>query len=78
MKAWSQLVLLSTQIPFLSLGTQVNQRREVHRGYSNMTGEFVIEEVEEEGDSGKKEILRRLIFLSNPNTIQSEARLIKG
>ena len=43
-----------------------------------MTGEFVIEEVEEEGDSGKKEILRRLIFLSNANTIQSEARLIKG
>ena len=42
-----------------------------------MTGEFVIEEVEEEGDSGKKEILRRLIFLSNANTIQSEARLIR-
>ena len=57
----------------------MNQRREIHRGVSDLTGEFVVDEVEEEeGGGNKKTILRRLIFLSNPNIIQSEARLIKG
>lgn len=36
-----------------------------------------MEEVEEE-DDGKPIILRRLIFLSNPNVIQSEARMKNG
>jgi hypothetical protein len=36
-----------------------------------------VEEVEEE-DDGKPVILRRLIFLSNPNVIQSEARMKNG
>nr|SVE76276.1 EOG090X02SD [Daphnia longispina] len=67
----------NTQIPFLSLGAQVNQRKEVHRGVSDSTGEYVVEEVEEE-DDGKPIILRRLIFLSNPNVIQSEARMKNG
>nr|SVE75013.1 EOG090X02SD [Daphnia dolichocephala] len=67
----------NTQIPFLSLGAQVNQRKEIHRAASDSTGEYVIEEVEEE-DDGKPVILRRLIFLSNPNVIQSEARLKNG
>nr|SVE72826.1 EOG090X02SD [Ceriodaphnia reticulata] len=67
----------NTQIPFLSLGAQVNQRKEIHRGVSDSTGEYVVEEVEEEED-GKPAILRRLIFLSNPNVIQSEARMKKG
>lgn len=44
---------------------------------SDSTGEYVVEEVEEE-DDGKPVILRRLIFLSNPNVIQSEARMKKG
>lgn len=69
----------NSKIPFLSLGSEVNQRREIHRGVSDLTGEFVVDEVEEEeGGGNKKTILRRLIFLSNPNIIQSEARLIKG
>jgi hypothetical protein len=55
----------------------VNQRKEIYRGVSDSTGEFVIEEVEEEED-GKTVVLRRLIFISNPNVIQSEARLKKG
>ncbi len=37
----------------------------------------MVEEIEEEED-GKPVILRRLIFLSNPNVIQSEARMEKG
>ena len=65
------------QIPFLSLGAQVDHRKEIHRGHSESTGEYVVEEVEEESD-GKKTILRRLIFLCNPYVIQSEARLRKG
>lgn len=36
-----------------------------------MSGEFVIEEAE--GDGGQ--LFRRLIFLSNQGTVQSEARL---
>jgi len=68
----------NTQIPFLSLGTQVDHRKEIHRDQSASTGEYVIEEVEEDDDAGKKTLLRRLIFLSNPNVIQSEARLSKG
>jgi hypothetical protein len=44
---------------------------------SDSTGEYVVEEVEEE-DDGKPVILRRLIFLSNPNVIQSEARMKNG
>nr|SVE89152.1 EOG090X02SD [Daphnia sinensis] len=67
----------NTQIPFLSLGAQVNQRKEIYRAASESTGEYVIEEVEEEND-GKPVILRRLIFLSNPNVIQSEARMKNG
>jgi len=67
----------NAQIPFLSLGAQVDHRKEIHRGHSESTGEYVVEEVEEESD-GKKTILRRLIFLCNPYVIQSEARLRKG
>nr|SVE80634.1 EOG090X02SD [Daphnia magna] len=67
----------NTQIPFLSLGAQVNQRKEIYRAASESTGDYVIEEVEEEND-GKPVILRRLIFLSNPNVIQSEARMKNG
>ena len=65
-----------TQIPFLSLGADVNQRREVYRGVTDSTGEYVIEEVDEE-ENGKITTLRRLIFLSNPNVIQSEARILQ-
>lgn len=66
------------QIPFLSMGAQVNQRKEIHRGTNDSTGEYVIEEVEEDDDNGKPVVLRRLIFLSNPNVIQSEARMKNG
>nr|SVE93507.1 EOG090X02SD [Scapholeberis mucronata] len=67
----------NTQIPFLSLGSEVNQRKEIHRGVSDSTGEYVVEEVEED-QHGKSVTLRRLIFLSSPNLIQSEARIQQG
>lgn len=55
----------------------MNQRREIFRGSSDFTGEFVVEEIDEECD-GKQVTLRRLIFLSSPNIIQSEAKIVKG
>ena len=72
------LYRMDEQIPFLSLGAQFDHRKEIYRDQSPSTGEYVIEEVEEDDDAGRKTLLRRLIFLSNPSVIQSEARLSKG
>lgn len=60
-----------TQIPFLSVGSDVGKREVCHRGHSELSGDFVIEEVE--GDRGH--LFRRLIFLNNQGIVQSEARL---
>lgn len=57
-------------IPFLSLGTDVGVRNICYEGKSDMSGPFVIEEVENDGHE-----FRRLVFLNNPYVIQSEARL---
>ncbi len=64
-----------TQVPFLSLSDDggVGSRRERSRGKSQMSGEFVVEDVDVDGDT-----FRRLIFLSNPNLTQSEAKLKIG
>lgn len=59
----------AAKIPFLSLGSDVGVRTVVHKGTSEMSGEFVIEDVT--GDD--KKTYRRLIFLSNQSVIQSEA-----
>ncbi|XP_069674155.1 eEF1A lysine and N-terminal methyltransferase homolog isoform X1 [Periplaneta americana] len=61
----------NTQIPFLSVGSDVGRREVCYRGHSQMSGDFVVEEVE--GDGGH--LFRRLIFLSNQGVVQSEARL---
>ncbi|XP_067001304.2 eEF1A lysine and N-terminal methyltransferase homolog [Anabrus simplex] len=60
-----------TQVPFLSVGSDVGRREVCYRGFSEMSGEFVVEEVE--GDGGQ--LFRRLIFLNNQGVVQSEARL---
>lgn len=59
------------KIPFLSLGSDVGTRRIVHKGTSEMSGEFVVEDV----TTDDKKTYRRLIFLNNQSVIQSEARL---
>lgn len=46
----------------------------LHEGYSELSGDYVVEDVD--GDGRQK--FRRLIFLSNKNVVQSEARLISG
>jgi hypothetical protein len=43
------------------------------RGHSELSGDFVVEDVESDGT-----IFRRLIFTQRESFIQSEARLIKG
>ena len=57
---------------FLSVGDDVGQRTVIFNGISDFSGKFVIEDVTQED----KTLSRRLIFLSNPNVVQSEARLI--
>ncbi|KAH8400549.1 hypothetical protein KR222_006179 [Zaprionus bogoriensis] len=56
------------QIPYLSLGAEVGHRETLISGFSQISGEFRIEEVEADGKT-----LRRLIFLSNQFVVQSEA-----
>eukprot|EP00095_Tigriopus_kingsejongensis_P006509 maker-scaffold172_size289735-snap-gene-0.15 protein:Tk06509 transcript:maker-scaffold172_size289735-snap-gene-0.15-mRNA-1 annotation:"methyltransferase-like protein 13 isoform x1" len=61
-----------TQVPFLSLGgDHVGSRQERCRGKSEFSGEFVVEDVEVNGET-----FRRLIFMNNPNLTQSEAKII--
>lgn len=60
-------------IPFLSLGSDVGVRITCYKGKSDLSGLFVVEEVERDGYE-----FRRLVFLNNPYVIQSEARLKQG
>ncbi|XP_062584917.1 eEF1A lysine and N-terminal methyltransferase-like [Saccostrea cucullata] len=59
------------QIPFLSLGEDIGSRTVVCEGHSQLSGDYVVEDVAADGG----QIFRRLIFTSCPNVIQSEARL---
>ncbi|XP_066597380.1 eEF1A lysine and N-terminal methyltransferase homolog [Prorops nasuta] len=63
---------LSTRspVPFLSLGADLGFRNTCYEGNSELSGKFVVEEVDNDGVD-----YRRLIFLNNPYVIQSEARL---
>ncbi|KAM6218575.1 eEF1A lysine and N-terminal methyltransferase isoform 3-T3 [Rhynchocyon petersi] len=61
------------QVPFLSVGGDIGIRTVQHQACSPLSGDYVIEDVQ--GDD--KHFFRRLIFLSNRNVVQSEARLLK-
>ncbi|XP_045838831.1 eEF1A lysine and N-terminal methyltransferase isoform X3 [Meles meles] len=61
------------QVPFLSVGGDIGVRTVQHQGCSPLSGSYVVEDVQ--GDD--KHYFRRLIFLSNRNVVQSEARLLK-
>ena len=58
----------------MSVGEDLGNRVVLHEGKSALSGDFVVEDVD--GDGGEK--FRRLIFLSNKNVVQSEARLETG
>ena len=66
-------VLFVCQVPFLSEGDDLGRREVVHRGKSEMSGDLVVEDVEQNG-----ELFRRLVFLKSSSIVQSEARLVKG
>ncbi|XP_054835158.1 eEF1A lysine and N-terminal methyltransferase [Eublepharis macularius] len=59
------------QVPFLSVGGDIGVRTIQHRDVSSLSGEYVIEDVK--GEDAR--YFRRLVFLSNRNVVQSEARL---
>ncbi|XP_004626861.1 methyltransferase-like protein 13 [Octodon degus] len=61
------------QVPFLSVGGDIGVRTVQHQDCSPLSGAFVVEDVQ--GDD--RRYFRRLIFLSNRNVVQSEARLLK-
>ncbi|KAK3516608.1 hypothetical protein QTP70_021942 [Hemibagrus guttatus] len=59
------------QVPFLSVGGDLGWREVVGRGVSGLTGEYSVEDVR--GEDGH--VYRRLIFMNNPQLVQSESRL---
>uniref|UniRef100_A0A673U721 eEF1A lysine and N-terminal methyltransferase n=1 Tax=Suricata suricatta TaxID=37032 RepID=A0A673U721_SURSU len=61
------------QVPFLSVGGDIGVRTVQHQACSPLSGNYVVEDVQ--GDD--RRYFRRLIFLSNRNVVQSEARLLK-
>ena len=71
---WLGVGLFWPQVPFLSIGEDLGNRVVLHEGNSELSGDFVVEDVD--GDGGHQ--YRRLIFLSNRNVVQSGARLVAG
>lgn len=59
----------AAKIPFLSLGSDVGDRKIVHKGSSELSGDFVVEDV----TTDDRKTYRRLVFLNNQSVIQSEA-----
>lgn len=60
------------QVPFLSIGEDIGRRTIRHRGRSELSGDYIVEDAEGEGG----DTFRRLIFLTNQNIVQSEVRLV--
>ncbi|XP_066286326.1 eEF1A lysine and N-terminal methyltransferase-like isoform X1 [Branchiostoma lanceolatum] len=61
------------QVPFLSVGADIGTRTVCYEGTSQFSGPYVVEDVE--GEDGI--IFRNLIFLSNRNAVQSQARMVQ-
>ncbi|XP_071947515.1 eEF1A lysine and N-terminal methyltransferase-like [Antedon mediterranea] len=62
----------NTKVPFLSIGDDIGKRTIVERGTSQLSGDFIIEDVETQGES-----MRRLIFMKSQHHVQSESKLKK-
>ncbi|KAK3697176.1 hypothetical protein QZH41_013556 [Actinostola sp. cb2023] len=58
-------------VPFLSAGGDIGIRETLEKGHSEVNGDYVIEDVFGEGS----EKIRHLVFLDNPDVIQSEAKI---
>ncbi|KAI8779458.1 methyltransferase-like protein 13 [Biomphalaria glabrata] len=62
------------QIPFLSIGEDLGKRYPVAQGHSDISGDYLVEDVEING----KQVFRRLVFMANKNVVQSEARMLSA
>ncbi|XP_072016600.1 eEF1A lysine and N-terminal methyltransferase-like [Amphiura filiformis] len=60
------------KVPFLTIGDDLGYREVRYRGKSDFSGAFVVEDVR----SGEGAMLRRLVFLSAKDAVQSEVRLL--
>ncbi|XP_011499708.1 PREDICTED: methyltransferase-like protein 13 [Ceratosolen solmsi marchali] len=69
-KMFAPSELSKNHIPFLSLGSDIGKRNICYEGNSDISGPFVVEEIENENC-----LYRRLIFLNNLFVIQSEVKL---
>lgn len=58
----------------MTLGNDVGTREVIYKGKSELSGEYIVEDVKGEAN----ETFRRLIFLNNQFIIQSEAQLKIG
>ncbi|XP_069793838.1 eEF1A lysine and N-terminal methyltransferase isoform X1 [Narcine bancroftii] len=60
------------QVPFLSVGGDIGVRTIQYHGVSDISGEYVIEDVKGKDSN----YYRHLVFLSNVNVVQSEGKLL--
>jgi hypothetical protein len=71
---------LDKNIPFLAVADDIGSRFIVAEGSSKLSGSYTVEDVPEEYDNESertsRKILRRLVFMSNRNAIQSEVLLL--
>ncbi|XP_033119129.1 eEF1A lysine and N-terminal methyltransferase-like [Anneissia japonica] len=61
----------NTKVPFLSIGNDIGKRTIVQSGTSELSGDFVVEDVQVQGENP----VRRLIFMKTQHHIQSESKL---
>lgn len=60
------------KIPFLAISEDVGQRDTVAEGTSELSGAYVVEDVEFDASNGSRK--RRLVFLGSRGLVQTEVR----
>ena len=70
----------SQKIPYLTLGgpDKLGSRIEVFSGVSQLSGPYTVEDVILDAGMEDERAVRRLVFLDNPNTVQSEVSLLNA
>jgi hypothetical protein len=63
------------KVPYVTVSSDLGERKIIWEGESSLSGKMVVEDVSSE-EQGQKVHCRRLIFLNNPNVIQSEVKLL--
>lgn len=65
--------VMGTRVPYMAVAPSIGARTRVAGGTSPISGEYVVEDVHVDG--AEHASLRRLVFMSSPHAIQSEAPL---